>query len=96
MLTWIIYDISDDKLRSLIGKICKNYGLYRVQKSVFLGTLNSTEFDSIYSECDDLIDKETDSIFFFPVCEVCFKKIKISGISFDKNLIQDKIKTQFF
>jgi crotonobetainyl-CoA:carnitine CoA-transferase CaiB-like acyl-CoA transferase len=35
--TWAIYDISEDKKRSRVAKACKNIGLYRVQKSVFLG-----------------------------------------------------------
>ena len=40
MLVWVIYDISEDKVRNKISNICKGYGLYRVQKSAFLGDLN--------------------------------------------------------
>ncbi len=96
MLTWVIYDITENRIRDRVAKICKSFGLYRVQKSVFLGTLNSNQFDSIYTICKDLIDFTTDSVFFFPLCENCFGKIRIAGISFDKKLVQDHIKTQFF
>ena len=37
MLVWVIYDIVKDKTRTLIARACKQYGLYRVQKSAFLG-----------------------------------------------------------
>ena len=45
MLTWFIYDISDDKVRNNIVKIAREYGLYRVQKSVFLGNVNKKKMD---------------------------------------------------
>ena len=40
MLVWVIYDISENRIRSRVAKLCKNYGLFRVQKSAFLGDLN--------------------------------------------------------
>ena len=50
MLTWFIYDISDDKVRNNIVKIAREYGLYRVQKSVFLGNVNKNKMDEIILE----------------------------------------------
>jgi len=41
MLTWVIYDIASNKTRNNIIKKCKNAGLYRVQKSVFLAILRA-------------------------------------------------------
>ena len=95
MLVWVIYDISDDRIRGRIAQICKGYGLYRVQKSAFLGDLNKNELDAIALECDELIE-ESDSIFVFPLCDDCFKKIKLIGEGFDKDLISDKVVTKFF
>ena len=46
-MVWVIYDIAEDKIRNKIAKICLNKGLYRVQKSVFLGTLNANQRDSL-------------------------------------------------
>ena len=39
MLTWVVYDISKDRTRTKIAKRCLDFGLYRVQKSVFLGDI---------------------------------------------------------
>ena len=39
LLVWVVYDISSNKVRRNAIKACKNVGLYRVQKSVFLGEI---------------------------------------------------------
>ncbi len=95
MLVWVIYDISDDRTRNRVAKRCKDYGLYRVQKSAFLGDLNRNELDSLALECKDLIE-DTDSVFVFPVCDTCFKKIILIGEGFDKDMVCDNIVTKFF
>ena len=81
MLVWVIYDISDDRVRGKVAGICKGYGLYRVQKSAFLGDLNKNE---------------ADSVFVFPLCDDCFKKMKLIGEGFDRDLVSDKIVTKLF
>ncbi len=96
MVVWLIYDISDNKIRNKIVKLCKDYGLYRVQKSVFLGTLNRNEIDSLFLESKDLIDMETDSLYIFPLSDEDFKKIKLLGQAFDKKLVSDEVLTKFF
>ncbi len=95
MLTWVIYDISDDKIRNKIAKSCKNKGLYRVQKSAFLGTLNKNQIDELKIQCEDVINPDKDSIYIFPMCEDDFKKVKLLGNSFDKKLVSDQIKAMF-
>ncbi|MGR3319524.1 MAG: CRISPR-associated endonuclease Cas2 [Candidatus Anammoxibacter sp.] len=96
MLTWIIYDIVDNKNRSKVAKTCKQYGLYRVQKSVFLGALNNNEIDEISLKCEELIDEKKDSLYIFPFCDDDFKKIKLLGQAFDKDLVSDEILAKFF
>jgi len=95
VLVWVIYDISDDRIRGRVAQICKGYGLYRVQKSAFLGDLNKNESDSLALECEELIE-EVDSVFVFPMCDDCFKKIKLIGEGFDKDLVSDKKVTRIF
>ena len=94
MLVWVLYDISEDKIRNKVAKKCKSYGLYRVQMSAFLGTLNRNQWDSLALECEDLIE-ETDSLYVFPMCDDCFKKIRLVGEGFDKDLVRDKIDVMF-
>ncbi len=95
MLVWIIYDISDDRIRGKVAKACKDKGLYRVQKSAFLGMLNRNQLDELRIMCDDLIDHEADSVYIFPMCEDDFKKVKLLGQAFDKKLVTDEVKALF-
>ena len=52
-LLWVIYYIADDKTRGRVAKTCKSKGLYRVQKSAFLGTLNRNQLDELKMMCED-------------------------------------------
>ncbi|MBP1908266.1 CRISPR-associated endonuclease Cas2 [Methanolobus bombayensis] len=96
MLVWVIYDIADDPIRKKVSDKCKNYGLYRVQKSVFLGDLNTNQRDSLAIECEDLIDPEVDSVYIFPMDDESFRKVKLIGQAFDKELVSDEVLTTFF
>ncbi len=95
MLVWIIYDIAENKIRTKIAKACKDKGLYRVQKSSFLGTLNKNQIDELKIICDDNIDPENDSVYIFPMCEDDFKKVKLLGQAFDKDMVTDEVKALF-
>lgn len=94
-LVWIIYDIAENKIRTKIAKACKDKGLYRVQKSAFLGTLNKNQIDELKIICDDNIDPENDSVYIFPMCEDDFKKVKLLGQAFDKDMVTDEVKALF-
>lgn len=96
MLVWVIYDIVNDKTRGRIAKICKNKGLYRVQKSAFLGTLNKNQIDELKIMCEDLIDSKVDSVYIFPMCEDDFKKVKLLGQAFDKKLVSAELLAKFY
>ena len=48
MLYWIIYDISENKIRNKIVSVCKNYGFFRVQKSSFIGELTKNKMEMIW------------------------------------------------
>lgn len=95
-LLWVIYDITDDKTRGRVAKACKSKGLYRVQKSAFLGTLNRNQLDELKMMCEDLIDSEADSVYIFPMCEDDFKKVKLLGQAFDKKLVSAELLAKFF
>jgi CRISPR-associated protein Cas2 len=96
MLTWLIYDISNDKKRSMVAKACKNAGLYRVQKSVFLGDIEKNRLDELHLKCGEIIDKDLDSLYIFPMCKDDFQKVKTAGNAFDKELVSDEILAMFF
>lgn len=94
-LVWVIYDIVKDKSRSKISRLLKQKGLYRVQKSVFLGTIESNRLDELELELTELLDENLDSIYIFPMCKVDFKKVILMGQAFNKDLVSDNIKTLF-
>lgn len=95
MLTWVIYDIVEDKPRTLVAKACQRAGIYRVQYSVFLGDLNSNEIDELALKIEELIDKESDRVYVFPMCKEDFSKVKLLGQAFDQQLVSDKIRELF-
>ena len=95
-MVWVIYDIVSDKTRNKVAKICLNKGLYRVQKSVFLGTLNANQRDSLALECERLIDVDVDSVYIFPMDDASFKRVKLLGQAFDKKLVKDEVLALFF
>lgn len=95
MLVWIIYDVVEDKTRSRVAKVCKGYGLYRVQKSAFLGDINRNQIDELVLRCKELTDEVKDSVYIFPMCEEDFRKVKMIGIPFDKELVSDEVKAMF-
>jgi CRISPR-associated protein Cas2 len=95
-LVWIIYDIVVDKSRSKVAKLCREAGLYRVQKSVFLGTIEPNRLDELTIQFEDLINEKTDSIYVFPLCQADFKKVQTLGQAFDNKLVTDEVKALFF
>jgi CRISPR-associated protein Cas2 len=96
MIVWVVYDIKKDKARNQIAKNCKQAGLYRVQYSVFLGTLNANEKDTLSLQIGELIDSETDSVYIFPMNKQELQSTVLLGQAFDKQLITDEVKALFF
>lgn len=95
-MVWVVYDITENSIRSKVARICLDKGLYRVQKSVFLGTLNANERDSLAIECEEIIDLDVDSVYVFPMDDESFRKVKLLGQAFDKELVNDEVLTKFF
>lgn len=94
MLTWVIYDISDDNIRQHTANVCKKHGLYRVQKSCFLGEVNKNQRDSLTLELGDMIEDD-DSVYVFPTCDACAENIALLGLGFDMELVRDQIGVMF-
>ncbi len=95
-MVWVVYDIADNTTRKNVARVCLDKGLYRVQKSVFLGNLNSNDRDSLALECEEVIDPDVDSVYIFPMDDESFKKVKLLGQAFDKELVSDEVLTKFF
>ncbi len=96
MLVWVIYDIETNKVRNKVAKTCKNAGLYRVQKSVFLGDIEGNRMDELKLRVSDLINLDKDSTYIFTMSKAELNKAGLLGQAFDKELVTDEILSKFF
>ena len=94
-LTWILYDISEDRSRNRVAKACLEAGLYRVQKSVFLGAVAHNRLDELALYIEDHIDTESDRVYIFPMCEADFRKVVLHGQAFDEKIVRDEVRNLF-
>lgn len=96
MITWVLYDIREDRARTMAAKYCKQAGLYRVQYSVFLGKLNAHEKDSLSLRIEEIIDESADKVYIFAMSKDELKSASLLGQAFDKKLVTDQVKALFF
>ncbi len=72
------YDISEDKTRARVSRTLERFGI-RVQKSFFQVNAPRDLIDRIRDSLLMVIDKKTDRLFIYPVCEDCSGKAKLIG-----------------
>lgn len=96
MIIWVMYDITDDKARTKVAKYCKQAGLYRVQYSVFLGTLNANQKDTLELKIEAIINQEVDKVYIFPMSKDELRQTALLGQAFDKKLVTDQVRALFF
>jgi CRISPR-associated protein Cas2 len=94
MLTWVVYDIGEDRTRTKIAKRCLDYGLTRVQKSVYLGELAPNRVEEVLQFSRELLDPEADAVFVFPMCREDFDRVRIVGQGFDRRMVADEVLTK--
>ncbi len=95
MIVWTLYDIENDRTRNKVSKICQKMGLMRVQYSVFLGTLNKNDKDSLELQIADLIDENSDKVYIFPMSRDELRDSVLLGQAFDKKMITNEVQALF-
>ncbi len=95
MIAWVMYDIEDDKVRTKVAKRCKQAGLYRVQFSVFLGSIDANQKDTLELQIREQIDEEKDSVYIFPMSKNELQATVLLGKAFDKKMVTDEVKALF-
>jgi CRISPR-associated protein Cas2 len=65
----LIYDIENDKLRMRAGNICLDYGLERIQFSVFFGKLNRNRRQELTLRLQREMGDESGRLRMIPICE---------------------------
>jgi len=89
MFVVVSYDVVEDKKRTQIAKVLKNYG-ERVQKSVFECRVDDQQFIRMKQSLEKIMDMNEDSVRFYFLCKGCIERIEISGwgtVVEDQNLI---------
>jgi len=68
----LVYDISNDQIRTKIADLCFDYGLSRVQLSAFVGNLSRTHQDELLGRARRRLGTSPGHIALFPLCEADF------------------------
>lgn len=95
MLVWVLYDIENDRNRTKAAKACLKSGLYRVQFSCFLGTLNPPQKSALVLQLEELVNEEKDKVYIFPMSQDELRNTVLLGQAFDRKLINDEINALF-
>jgi CRISPR-associated protein Cas2 len=64
-----MYDIEDDRIRYRISEACLDFGLERIQFSVFRGKLNRNKREELLERLTEELGEEPRKILIQPVCE---------------------------
>lgn len=76
VLTYVFYDIEEDKIRNRVGSACKNYGLKRIQFSGFVGYLSRNRREELAVKLRDILSEGSGKILLQPVCEKDFREYR--------------------
>ncbi len=74
VITYVFYDVDNDKLRNRIASVCKNYGLVRIQYSGFVGYLSKNRRQELGLKMRDLLKNCEGRVLIQPVCEKDFRQ----------------------
>lgn len=67
------YDIREDDRRARLAAMLQVHG-DRIQKSVFLLTLDEDELTDLSNRCREVIDPNIDSLWFARQCQNCWRE----------------------
>ena len=69
LLTYVVYDVEDDRVRVHVANTCKDYGLERIQYSTFSGSLDVTRRAELFTRLADTLGDDAGRILMLPLCE---------------------------
>ena len=102
MIYLVAYDISDNRLRTKIANKLIAYGLYRVQYSVFMGTMRLGLKDKLQAWLNQKINtpanaKDTQKIIILPLLEGQLERlVSIGEFSLSLDEIKGEMNTLYF
>jgi CRISPR-associated protein Cas2 len=63
----LIYDISDDRVRSKVANVCEDYGLDRIQFSAFYGRLSRNLQEELMLRVEGLLSNSAGRVQLIPI-----------------------------
>jgi len=89
----IIYDIRDDRLRTRVSNTLKDWGLERIQYSVFIGVLASRQRKMLEGRLNELLETggQEDSIITISICNHCLHGVVSLGSHRELNQYGPKV-----
>ncbi len=76
VLVYVFYDIQEDKVRTRAARVCKDYGLERIQFSGFVGYLTKNRREEMGVKIRDIIAGSNGKVLIQPVCEKDFREFR--------------------
>lgn len=67
MITLVIYDIPDDRVRQRVATACLDAGLARIQYSAFIGNMNTNRRRELYLRLRRALGQHPGNIRLYPI-----------------------------
>ncbi len=78
MTMLICYDVSRDNTRARVAATLQQVG-DRIQRSVFVCTIEPDHLDELTTRLRGLVDPDTDAIHVVPLCAACWDRTIVVG-----------------
>lgn len=63
----VVFDISSNRIRTKVGKLCFDFGLMRFQMSCFYGEISSADRVILFKKMEDLLGDEEGYVLIQPL-----------------------------
>ena len=75
----VIYDVSDDLARQKLSRVLEAWGLYRIQRSAFVGRLQWARARDLSRLASRIVDPSSDVVHIMPIEEHQWRRALVVG-----------------
>ena len=79
MTTLVIYDITEDRIRTRVARYCLDYGLRRVQYSAFVGDLSRNRAEELRDKCARELGRKPGIVYLIPMPSTAIEAALVVG-----------------
>jgi len=77
----VVYDVGDNTRRQKLAQTLARWGLRRIQRSAFVGSLTEARARDIARYCEMLIDRSSDVVHIVPLDRNSWRRAIVVGTS---------------